>query len=141
MDTLNLYGDIVENTLLEYTRIPYAYGEIQTEAIFDRDHDHYVLINVGWDQDNRVHGSLVHILLAETGVARGAGGTVAFRRGDQCGRPASNTSSRLGGLGEVMKNGVLPPCARVKHAQYQHHPSEENRKSGNSRQDDTATRP
>lgn len=61
MDTLNLYRDIVENTLMEYTRIPYAYGEIQTEAIFDRDHDRYVLINVGWDQGHRVHGSLVHI--------------------------------------------------------------------------------
>ena len=61
MDTLNLYRDIVVNPLLEYTRIPYAYGEIQTEAIFDRDHDRYVLINIGWDQGRRVHGSLVHM--------------------------------------------------------------------------------
>jgi hypothetical protein len=61
MDTLNGYRNIVENTLLEYTRIPYAYGEIQTEAVFDRTHDRYALINVGWDQDSRVHGSLVHI--------------------------------------------------------------------------------
>ena len=61
MDTLNVYRNIIENTLLEYTRIPYAYGVIQTEAIFDHDHDRYVLINVGWDQDSRVHGSLVHI--------------------------------------------------------------------------------
>jgi hypothetical protein len=61
MDTLNLYRDIVENTLMEYTRIPYAYGEIQTEAIFDRARDRYALINVGWDQGHRVHGSLVHV--------------------------------------------------------------------------------
>ena len=41
--------------------IPYAYGDIQTEAIFDRKNDRYVLMNVGWDSGKRVHGSLVHI--------------------------------------------------------------------------------
>lgn len=61
MDTLSLYRNIVENTLMECTCISYAYGEIQTEAIFARDHDGYVLIKVGWDQGRRVHGSLVHI--------------------------------------------------------------------------------
>ena len=61
MDTLDTYRQIIENVLIEYTTIPYAYGDIQTEAIFDRKNDHYVLMNVGWDSGKRVHGSLVHI--------------------------------------------------------------------------------
>ena len=61
MDTLDTYRQIIENVLIEYTTIPYAYGDIQTEAIFDRKNDHYVLVNVGWDSGKRVHGSLVHI--------------------------------------------------------------------------------
>ena len=29
--------------------------------MFDREHDRYLLVNVGWDEGKRVHGSLVHI--------------------------------------------------------------------------------
>ena len=81
MDRLETYRQIIENTLSEYTRIPYAYGDFQTEAVFDRAHDRYLLVNVGWDSKQRVHGTLVHIDLidgkvwiqrdgTETGVAQ-----------------------------------------------------------------------
>lgn len=61
METLECYRDIIENILDEYTRIPYAYGDIRTEAVYDRSNDRYLLVNVGWDMGRRVHGSLVHI--------------------------------------------------------------------------------
>ncbi|MEW5941271.1 MAG: element excision factor XisI family protein, partial [Chloroflexota bacterium] len=46
MDTLDAYRKIIEDVLKEYTRIPYAYGDIQTEAVFDRTNDRYLLVNV-----------------------------------------------------------------------------------------------
>lgn len=61
METLDHYRNAIENTLNEYTQIPYAYGDIRTEAIFDRSNDRYLLVNVGWDRGRRVHASLVHI--------------------------------------------------------------------------------
>lgn len=61
MDSLDMYRQIIEAILTEYTRIPYAYGDIQTEAVFDRERDRYLLVNVGWDRGRRVHGTLVHI--------------------------------------------------------------------------------
>jgi hypothetical protein len=61
MDSLDTYRQIIEDVLTEYTRIPYAYGEIQSEAVFDRTRDRYLLVNVGWEDSRRVHGSLVHI--------------------------------------------------------------------------------
>jgi len=61
MDSLDSTRETVERILTEYTRIPYAFGEIQTEAVFDRQHDRYLLVNVGWDSGKRVHGSLVHV--------------------------------------------------------------------------------
>ncbi|HXG66927.1 MAG TPA: XisI protein [Blastocatellia bacterium] len=61
MDTLDYYRQIIEATLTEYAKIPYAYGDIQTETVFDRANDHYLLVNVGWDNDRRVHGCLVHL--------------------------------------------------------------------------------
>jgi XisI protein len=59
--TLDRYREIIESSLLEYTKIPYAYGDIQTEAVFDRRRDRYLLVNTGWDRGQRVHGCLVHV--------------------------------------------------------------------------------
>jgi hypothetical protein len=61
MDTSDTDRQIIETVLTEYTLIPYAHGDIQTEAVFDRANDRYLLVNVGWDDRRRVHGSLVHI--------------------------------------------------------------------------------
>ncbi|MCI0576004.1 MAG: XisI protein [Chloroflexi bacterium] len=61
MAALETYRQIIEKVLTEYASIPYAYGDIQTETVFDRTNDHYLLVNVGWQNDRRVHGSLVHI--------------------------------------------------------------------------------
>ena len=60
MDTLKDYQQIIERVLTDYAQIPYAYGEIETETVFDRVKDHYLLMNVGWDK-RRVHGCLVHL--------------------------------------------------------------------------------
>ena len=61
MALLDTYRRIIEDILTEHTRIPYAYGDIKTEVVFDRAHDRYLLINVGWQNGRRVHGSLIHI--------------------------------------------------------------------------------
>ena len=61
MESVERYRDTIERILDQYTRIPYAYGDIHTEAVFDRSNDRYLLVNVGWDRGRRVHGSLVHI--------------------------------------------------------------------------------
>jgi XisI protein len=61
MGTLDIYRQIVQKVLAAYADIPYAYGDVHTEVFCDRNADRYLLMTVGWDQDNRVHGCLVHI--------------------------------------------------------------------------------
>ena len=63
MDSLEGYRPIIERTLTEYASVPYAHGDVLTEPVFDRDRDRYLLVNVGWRDDERVHGALVHIEL------------------------------------------------------------------------------
>jgi hypothetical protein len=65
MDTLDTYRQIIQDVLAEYTRIPYAYGQMQCRAIFDREADSYLLVTVGWHGVRRVHGCLVHIDIIE----------------------------------------------------------------------------
>ncbi len=61
MDTLNRYRKAIEDILEEYASVPYALGDIQTEPVFDRSRDRYLLVNVGWMKKSRVHGALVHV--------------------------------------------------------------------------------
>ncbi|MBS1252202.1 MAG: hypothetical protein MAG451_01240 [Anaerolineales bacterium] len=60
MAALAEYRQIIERVLSEYAQVPYAYGDIQTLTVFDREGDHYLLVNVGWDK-RRVHGCLLHV--------------------------------------------------------------------------------
>lgn len=61
MDTLDKYRQIIQNVLEQYTRVPYAYGDIEIKVFADREGDHYLLMTVGWENARRVHGCLVHI--------------------------------------------------------------------------------
>jgi hypothetical protein len=61
MDKLDRYREIVRRLIEEYAGYKPANGQIETEAVVDRDRDHYEVVHVGWDGVRRVHGSVVHI--------------------------------------------------------------------------------
>jgi hypothetical protein len=65
MDRLERYREIVRALIVEYARYKPAHGHIETEAIVDREKDHYEVMHVGWDGVRRVHGSVVHIDIIE----------------------------------------------------------------------------
>jgi XisI protein len=65
MDTLERDRETIERVLTEYTRVPYAHGDIRIEPVFDRANDRYLIVNVGWDKKGRVHGTLVHVDLVD----------------------------------------------------------------------------
>ncbi len=61
MDRVETYRQVIETALKEYASVPYAHGDIQTQVVLDQPNDHYLLVNVGWRDDCRIHGSIVHI--------------------------------------------------------------------------------
>jgi hypothetical protein len=61
MDKLERYRAIVRAVIEEYARYKPSHGEIETEAIVDRERDHYEVMHVGWDGPRRVHGSVIHL--------------------------------------------------------------------------------
>lgn len=61
MDKIEKYQNIIEKVLNEYAAIPYKYGEVERRTIFDRQKNNYLLYIVGWDADERVHGTLIHV--------------------------------------------------------------------------------
>jgi XisI protein len=62
MDRTDEYRLIVERIIKDYASIKSAYGQIETEAIIDRENDHYEVVDVGWDnKSRRVHGTVIHL--------------------------------------------------------------------------------
>lgn len=61
MDIPAEWRDLIERVLAEETRVPVSYGEVELYTVFDRAHDHYLMMAVGWDGTKRVHAPLIHI--------------------------------------------------------------------------------
>ena len=61
MDRLEHYREVVRRLVEEYARYKPSHGQIEAEAIVDRDKDHYEVMHVGWDGARRVHGTVVHL--------------------------------------------------------------------------------
>lgn len=65
MDSIDAWRDAVERILAAHAAIPYANVAARTEVVFDRARDRYLLVDVGWRGAQRVHGTLVHVDIAE----------------------------------------------------------------------------
>jgi XisI protein len=61
MDRVERYREIVTRVIEEYAKWPPSHGQIASEAIANRETDHYEVMHVGWDDERRVHGSVIHI--------------------------------------------------------------------------------
>jgi hypothetical protein len=66
MDTHASDRELVERILSQYATVPYSDdADIETQSIFDRTHDRYLLMNVGWDthtkQNERLYYPLIQI--------------------------------------------------------------------------------
>ncbi len=61
MNNVTRYREIVCRLIEEYAGYKPTHGDIRTEAVVDREHDHYEVMHVGWDGGRRVHGSIIPI--------------------------------------------------------------------------------
>jgi XisI protein len=61
MDKLETLRLKIEEVLSKYTEPPFAEEGIATEVVFDREHDRYLLVEVGWENGIRVHRTVAHL--------------------------------------------------------------------------------
>jgi len=61
VDKLTRYRQYIQELLQEYSQYKPSYGEVEVEQIIDPVHDHYQLMSVGWDGDDRIYGCLFHL--------------------------------------------------------------------------------
>lgn len=61
MAELEIMRETVKNVLLKYTEPPFAEENIEIEVIFDCQRDRYLLVEVGWENNARVHHTIAHL--------------------------------------------------------------------------------
>ena len=61
MDKAAKYRDLVIKLIHKYGQYKPRYGDIEVQKIFDREGDHYQLMNVGWHGNRRLRGCVLQI--------------------------------------------------------------------------------
>lgn len=61
MDKLEKYRKYIQDVILKYGQLGQPDGDIKTEYVFDTNGDHYQLIRVGWREQHRIYGCLIHM--------------------------------------------------------------------------------
>jgi len=56
-----VYRQAVQQILSKYGSYKPINLQIEVQTIFDTERNHYQLVNVGWDNDRRVHSCSIHI--------------------------------------------------------------------------------
>lgn len=60
MERLN-YRDLVKQLLTQYLSYQSSEDSIEMEAVFDEERGRYLLLHVGWQDEERIHGCPIHI--------------------------------------------------------------------------------
>ena len=61
MDKLELYREIICNFLTEYGQIPPLGGDIESETVLDKEKDRYLLVHLGWKNQQRIYSTVFHL--------------------------------------------------------------------------------
>lgn len=65
MDKLTNFHAIIYPILKEYAEIPYRYQNLKHKLIISDDYKDYLLMTIGWEDDLKIHGCLVHLEIIE----------------------------------------------------------------------------
>jgi len=61
LNTITHYRQLIQKILTDYAQVPYAYSDIQCETVFDRESDRYLVMILGRENMQLVHGCLLHL--------------------------------------------------------------------------------
>lgn len=61
MDKLEKYRTYVKQLITEHAEFCPSTEEIDVQLIFDTEHDHYQLVDVGWQNKKWIHSGFLHI--------------------------------------------------------------------------------
>lgn len=64
MDSMN-YSSVIKQVLLHYLELMRSENAVESQAIFDDERGRYSILNVGWQDEDRVFGCPIYIEIRE----------------------------------------------------------------------------
>ncbi len=61
MEKVAQYRQYVQKVLREYAEAAPSDQNVTVQLGFDTEHDHYLVINVGWIEERRIYGTVLHL--------------------------------------------------------------------------------
>ena len=61
MVKLEKYREIVKQILIKHSQYKPSYGEVEIEQVFDIERDRYQIVSVGWNNQKRIYGCMMHL--------------------------------------------------------------------------------
>jgi XisI protein len=62
MDKIEKYRNIIKSLVKKYHTVDDpTFDEFETQMVLDDTHEHYFLMDVGWNKMQRIHGCIIHI--------------------------------------------------------------------------------
>ncbi len=61
MDKLENYREKVKQILVKYFDYKPSYGDVELEQIFDTERERYQIVSVGWNNQTRIYGCMMHL--------------------------------------------------------------------------------
>ncbi len=68
MDKLTSFYNIIYPILKEYADIPYRYQDREHKLVVSDDKKDYLLMTIGWENDVKVHGCVVHLEIIDNKI-------------------------------------------------------------------------
>lgn len=103
MDKLTRYRSLIQDFLTEQTKGKVIGGEIETEVIFDKERDRFLLIDLGWNQHQRIYNCVIHLEIREQKI---------WIQRNQTDRPIADVLISMGVANEDIILGLQPPSIR-----------------------------
>jgi hypothetical protein len=103
MDKLTNYRQYIKTFLQEQTQGQIIGGDIETEVIIDLDGDRYLLIDLGWQEHQRIYNCVIHLEIRD--------GKIWIQR-NQTDEPIADVLISMGVAKEDIILGLQPPYIR-----------------------------
>ncbi|WP_377477496.1 MAG: XisI protein [Microcoleus anatoxicus] len=65
MDKLERYRSLIQKILEEYQQLSSGNSDVESVLLFDPIREQYLLIKMGWYQDNRIKSNVIHVRLKD----------------------------------------------------------------------------
>ncbi|WP_413160274.1 XisI protein [Capilliphycus salinus ALCB114379] len=61
MDKLEKYRQIIQSLLIKYSQFKNSEENLETQLIFDTERDHYQILELGWEDYDRIYNCIIHL--------------------------------------------------------------------------------